>query len=91
MSIGGASGIGLETARVLALREAHVIIAARNVEAANEAKQLILKDQENARIDVLKLDLCSIKSVRAFADSFKALNLPLNILMYVFTFFFLLT
>lgn len=78
---GGASGIGLETARVLALRKAHVIIAARNVEAANEAKQLILKDHENARIDVLKLDLCSIKSVRAFADSFKALNLPLNILI----------
>ncbi|KAK1390212.1 hypothetical protein POM88_018390 [Heracleum sosnowskyi] len=77
----GASRIGLETARVLALRKAHVIIAARNVEAANEAKQLILKDQENARIDVLKLDLCSIKSVRAFADSFKALNLPLNILI----------
>ncbi|KAL8125861.1 short-chain dehydrogenase TIC 32 B, chloroplastic-like [Apium graveolens] len=78
---GGASGIGLETARVLALRKAHVIIAARNVEAANEAKQLILKDQPNARIDVLKLDLCSIKSVKAFADSFKALNLPLNILI----------
>lgn len=78
---GGASGIGLETARVLALRKAHVIIAARNVEAANEAKQLILNDQPNARIDVLKLDLCSIKSVRAFADSFKALNLPLNILI----------
>ncbi|KAK1384719.1 Short-chain dehydrogenase [Heracleum sosnowskyi] len=50
---GGASRIGLETARVLALRKAHVIIAARNVEAANEAKakQLILKDQENARIE----------------------------------------
>ncbi|KAL1822627.1 hypothetical protein DCAR_0310452 [Daucus carota subsp. sativus] len=78
---GGASGIGFETARVLALRRAHVVIATRNVEAANEAKQLILKEQENARVDVLKLDLCSIKSVRAFADSFKALNLPLNILI----------
>lgn len=78
---GGASGIGLETARVLALRKAHVIIAARNIDAANEAKQIILKDQETARVDVLKLDLCSIKSIRAFADSFKALNLPLNILI----------
>ncbi|GMP85423.1 hypothetical protein CsSME_00038580 [Camellia sinensis var. sinensis] len=78
---GGASGIGLETARVLALRNAHVIIAARNMEAANEAKQLILKDNENARVDVLKLDLCSMKSIRAFANNFNALNLPLNILM----------
>nr|XP_028945410.1 short-chain dehydrogenase TIC 32, chloroplastic-like isoform X2 [Malus domestica] len=59
---GGASGIGLETARVLALRGAHVIIAARNLEAAGEAKQLILKDNHTARIDVLKLDLSSIKN-----------------------------
>ncbi|GMP85422.1 hypothetical protein CsSME_00038580 [Camellia sinensis var. sinensis] len=51
------------------------------MEAANEAKQLILKDNENARVDVLKLDLCSMKSIRAFANNFNALNLPLNILI----------
>ncbi|KAK9985322.1 hypothetical protein SO802_030273 [Lithocarpus litseifolius] len=78
---GGASGIGLETVRVLALRKAHVIIAARNMEAANAAKQLILKDNETARVDVLKLDLSSMKSVRAFVDDFNALNVPLNILI----------
>ncbi|CAI9098191.1 OLC1v1034800C1 [Oldenlandia corymbosa var. corymbosa] len=78
---GGASGIGFETARVLALRKAHVIIAARNIEAANEAKQNILNENATARVDVLKLDLSSIKSVEAFADDFNALNLPLNILI----------
>lgn len=78
---GGASGIGLETTRVLALRGAHVIIATRNTKAANEAKQMILKNNENAKIDVLELDLSSLKSVKAFVDSFKALNLPLNILI----------
>ncbi|KAL3628611.1 hypothetical protein CASFOL_027657 [Castilleja foliolosa] len=78
---GGASGIGLETARVLASRNAHVFIAARNIEAANEAKQLILNDHKNARVDVLKLDIASVKSINAFADSFIALNLPLNILI----------
>ncbi|KAL9247107.1 hypothetical protein vseg_020572 [Gypsophila vaccaria] len=78
---GGASGIGLETARVLALRNAHVFIAARNIKAANEAKELILKDNKSARIDVLKLDLCSFKSVRECARNFLALNLPLNILI----------
>ncbi|KAG5582510.1 hypothetical protein H5410_053137, partial [Solanum commersonii] len=45
----GASGIGLETTRVLALRKAHVIIAARNMEAANEAKQRILNENRTAR------------------------------------------
>lgn len=66
---------------MLALRKAHVIIAARNMEAANAAKQLIFKDNETARVDVLKLDLSSMKSVRAFVDDFDALNVPLNILM----------
>ncbi|CAN4116941.1 unnamed protein product [Withania somnifera] len=81
MTTGGASGIGLETARVLAMRNVHVIIAERNMEAANEAKQHILKDNKAAHVDVEKLDLSSIRSVKAFADNFKALNLPLNILI----------
>ncbi|XP_057801381.1 short-chain dehydrogenase TIC 32 B, chloroplastic [Salvia miltiorrhiza] len=78
---GGASGIGLETARVLAQRNAHVIIAARNMEAANEAKQAILQDYSKARVDILKLDLASLHSVKAFTHHFLTLNLPLNILI----------
>ncbi|XP_060957853.1 short-chain dehydrogenase TIC 32 B, chloroplastic isoform X2 [Cannabis sativa] len=78
---GGGSGIGLETSRVLALRGAHVIIAARNTDAANKAKQVILNEIENAKVDVLKLDLSSTKSVRSFVDNFHALHLPLNILI----------
>ncbi|KAI5004779.1 hypothetical protein ZWY2020_032022 [Hordeum vulgare] len=78
---GGSSGIGFETSRVFALRGAHVIIAARNTEAASEAKKRIMKIHPVARIDVLKLDLSSLKSVRAFADQFNSMNLPLNILI----------
>lgn len=78
---GGASGIGLETVRVLAIRKAHVIIAARNTDAANATKELILEDNKYARLDVLKLDLCSVKSIRTFVDNFIALDIPLNILM----------
>ncbi|KAI3443016.1 uncharacterized protein J3R85_000367, partial [Psidium guajava] len=78
---GGASGIGFETARVLALRGARVVIAARNMDAANEAKRLILDDNGDARVDVLKLDLCSMNSIRAFVSNFIALDLPLNILI----------
>lgn len=78
---GGASGIGEETARVFALRGAHVIIAARNMAAANDVQQHILQCTPMAKVDVLKLDLSSLKSVRAFADKFLSLDLPLNILM----------
>ncbi|KAM0010828.1 putative NADP-retinol dehydrogenase [Helianthus debilis subsp. tardiflorus] len=61
------------------MRGANVIIAARNIKAANEAKQTILKNNDNAKIDVLKLDLSSLNSVNAFVHTFKALDLPLNI------------
>ncbi|XP_020201265.1 short-chain dehydrogenase TIC 32 B, chloroplastic isoform X1 [Aegilops tauschii subsp. strangulata] len=77
---GGSSGIGLETSRVFALRGAHVIIAARNTEAS-EARKRIMEIHPLARVDVLKLDLSSLKSVRAFADQFNSMNLPLNILI----------
>ncbi|KAK7336969.1 hypothetical protein VNO77_17523 [Canavalia gladiata] len=78
---GGASGIGLETARVLALRKTHVIIAVRNMESAKKAKQHIQEENQSARVDIMKLDLCSMDSVRSFVDKFIALNLPLNILI----------
>lgn len=51
------------------------------MDAANEAKRLILNDDGDARVDVLKLDLCSMKSIRAFVNDFIALDLPLNILI----------
>ncbi|XP_022971268.1 short-chain dehydrogenase TIC 32, chloroplastic-like [Cucurbita maxima] len=78
---GGASGIGLETVRVLAMRKVHVIIGARNLEAANKAKHQLLEQNPAAKLDVLKLDLSSIKSTTEFAHNFLALNLPLNILI----------
>uniref|UniRef100_A0ACD5TY71 Uncharacterized protein n=1 Tax=Avena sativa TaxID=4498 RepID=A0ACD5TY71_AVESA len=78
---GGSSGVGLETSRVFALRGAHVIIAARNTEAASEARKRIVESNPTARVDVLKLDLSSLKSVRAFADQFNSMNLHLNILI----------
>ncbi|XP_074574201.1 short-chain dehydrogenase TIC 32 B, chloroplastic-like [Curcuma longa] len=78
---GGSSGIGAETARVLALRGAHVIIGARNLEAANAVKQSILESTPSARIDIIQIELSSLKSVRAFADKFLAMDLPINILI----------
>jgi retinol dehydrogenase 12 len=58
-----------------------VVIAARNTEAASEARKTIMEKNPTARIDVLKLDLSSLKSVRAFVDQFNSIKLPLNILM----------
>ncbi|KAJ7541110.1 hypothetical protein O6H91_10G046600 [Diphasiastrum complanatum] len=78
---GGASGVGAETARVLALRGAHVIIAARNLNAAAKVKEQILSHIPGARVDVMKLDLSSMASVRSFASDYIDRKLPLNILI----------
>ncbi|KAG6514676.1 short-chain dehydrogenase TIC 32 B, chloroplastic-like [Zingiber officinale] len=78
---GGSSGIGAETARVMALRGAHVIIGARNMEAANVVKENIQQSISSAKVDVSKLELSSQKSVRAFANRFIERNLPLNVLI----------
>ncbi|CAN0907672.1 Short-chain dehydrogenase TIC 32, chloroplastic [Linum grandiflorum] len=78
---GATSGIGVDTARVLALRGAHVVMAVRNVDAGNQLKESILKEIPAAKIDVMHLNLSSMASVRKFASEYISSALPLNILI----------
>ncbi|KAJ8536794.1 hypothetical protein K7X08_035195 [Anisodus acutangulus] len=78
---GASSGIGAETARVLALRGVHVIMGVRNVSAGKQVKEEILGDVPQAKIDALELDLSSLASVRNFASNYNSLGLPLNLLI----------
>ncbi|OWM72050.1 hypothetical protein CDL15_Pgr017933 [Punica granatum] len=79
---GASSGIGVETARVLTLRGAHVIMAVRNTKTDQDVKEAILKELPSAEINTMELDLSSMTSVRKFASDYVSLGLPLNILMY---------
>lgn len=76
---GGASGIGIETVRALAIAGANVTIAARNLETGREVAQQINSEIEAVRVDVDHLDLGSLASVRAFAQRWG--DRPLNILI----------
>ncbi|KAK4748645.1 hypothetical protein SAY87_015231 [Trapa incisa] len=78
---GASSGIGAETARVLALRGAHVVMAVRNMEAGQNVKETILKEIPSAKIDIMELDLSSMSSVRKFASDYVMSGLPLNLLI----------
>ncbi|BBN20187.1 hypothetical protein MPTK1_8g17160 [Marchantia polymorpha subsp. ruderalis] len=78
---GGFSGIGEDTARVLALRGAYVVIAGRNLENGRKTKDEILKKFPGAKVEIMELDLSSLTSVRRFANEFLAKNVPLNILI----------
>ncbi|XP_015069534.1 short-chain dehydrogenase TIC 32, chloroplastic-like isoform X2 [Solanum pennellii] len=78
---GASSGIGAETARVLALRGVHVIMGVRNISAGKQVKETIIKDLPQAKIDALELDLSSLASVKNFASNYNSLGLPLNLLI----------
>ncbi|GMJ15009.1 hypothetical protein like AT4G24050 [Hibiscus trionum] len=78
---GATSGIGAETARVLAKRGARLVLPARNLKAAEEAKARIVTEFPNSEIIVMALDLSSLSSVRKFGSDFESLNLPLNLLI----------
>ncbi|KAF3321355.1 NAD(P)-binding Rossmann-fold superfamily protein [Carex littledalei] len=78
---GATSGIGAETARVLAKRGARLVIPARSLKTAEEMKNRILAESPLSEIIVLPLDLSSLSSVRSFVSRFLSLHLPLNLLI----------
>lgn len=66
---GATSGIGKEAARVLAGKNASVIIAARNLLKAEGVAVEIRKEFPRSDISLRELDLSKLASVSAFADS----------------------
>mmetsp|Transcript_3068 Transcript_3068/g.4664 ORF Transcript_3068/g.4664 Transcript_3068/m.4664 type:complete len:424 (-) Transcript_3068:1236-2507(-) len=92
---GANSGIGLETAKGLVERGAHVIMACRNEKRANEAIESITDDllklaalerksegpTLKGKMTFLKLDLTSLDSVKKFAAEFRKMNIQLDILI----------
>ncbi|KAH1233546.1 Short-chain dehydrogenase TIC 32, chloroplastic [Glycine max] len=78
---GASSGLGAETARVLALRGVHVIMGVIDMIGAKTIKEAILKEIPIAKVDVMELDLSSMTSIRNFASNFNSSGLSLNILI----------
>ncbi|MEU8297157.1 SDR family NAD(P)-dependent oxidoreductase [Micromonospora sp. NPDC048909] len=75
---GGASGIGVETARALAQAGADVTLAVRNPQAGQEAAADITATTGNDRILVAPLDLADQASVATFVANWDG---PLHILV----------
>lgn len=64
---GGASGLGQETARAMAAKGAHVIIAARDQAKLDEAALAIKEGSGSDLVETILCDLASLDSVRACA------------------------
>lgn len=75
---GGASGIGLETARALSHAGAAVTIAVRDVEAGTRAARDILATSGNTALAVAPLDLTDFASIRSFTNAWLG---PVHILV----------
>lgn len=74
-------GIGYETALALYEKGAHVILACRDINKANEAAAQIRLTSENGTVDVLHLDLSDLDSVKAAAEAFKSEHQKLDLLI----------
>lgn len=75
---GGAAGIGLETARVLASAGASVTLAVRRPEAAEPVVKEMRLSTANPAIAVRRLDVSDLRSVDAFVAGWSG---PLHILI----------
>ncbi|MEV6972637.1 oxidoreductase [Kitasatospora sp. NPDC093806] len=78
---GANSGLGLATARALARRGAHVVLAVRDEERGRRAAAAIKAEHPGARLDVRRLDLADLDSVRAFAGRLRADHPRLDVLV----------
>jgi len=79
---GANSGLGFYTTKALAKKGARIIMACRNLERGEEARQKILRMSPAQTPEVWHLDLASLKSVEEFSlkfkSSFKGLDLLIN-------------
>ncbi|KDO18234.1 hypothetical protein SPRG_16338 [Saprolegnia parasitica CBS 223.65] len=78
---GANTGLGLETARVLAAKGATVVIACRSASKGDAAVASILKAQHDAKVSFLELDLASLASIKAFVTAFSAKFERLDVLI----------
>jgi NAD(P)-dependent dehydrogenase (short-subunit alcohol dehydrogenase family) len=82
---GASGGIGLETARVLALRGATVTMACRDLAKAEAARRRVVEASggriDPQALDLMPIDLASLESVREFARAFLASERAIQLLI----------
>jgi NAD(P)-dependent dehydrogenase (short-subunit alcohol dehydrogenase family) len=78
---GANGGLGLETAKVLATRGAHVVMAARDQVKARRAVEAITAETPAASLELVELDLASQESVRSAAAEVLAAHDQVDVLV----------
>jgi NAD(P)-dependent dehydrogenase (short-subunit alcohol dehydrogenase family) len=78
---GANSGTGREAAKRLAAAGAHVVMAVRTIAKGEAARAEILAAHPHAQLEVRRLDLAELATVRDFADRLTADGTPLDLLI----------
>lgn len=78
---GATSGLGFEAAKVLSKKGGHIIMTARNLQKGKEALEAIKKENPNARLDLMQLDLADFQSIRKFSANINANYSKLDVLV----------
>jgi NAD(P)-dependent dehydrogenase (short-subunit alcohol dehydrogenase family) len=78
---GANTGLGFETARVLAARGASVVLAVRDTEKGKAAAARIAGTAPGATVTVQPLDLASLESIRAAAGELRARHPRIDLLI----------
>ena len=78
---GANSGLGLEATRVLSEKGAHVIMAVRNLNKGKEAFERLKNKNPNANLELMRLDLSDLNSIRNFSKEFHLKYSQLHVLV----------
>jgi NAD(P)-dependent dehydrogenase (short-subunit alcohol dehydrogenase family) len=79
---GVSAGLGVETARALAAHGATVVGAARDLDKANRATELVRAGAAHGGgLELVALDLASLKNVRACADALVKAGKPFDVVI----------
>lgn len=78
---GANSGTGKEAARRLSAAGARVIMAVRTVTKGEQARAEILASHPEAQLEIRRVDLADLASVKEFADKLTADGTPLDLLV----------
>ncbi len=79
---GASAGLGVETCRALAAHGASVVGAARDLDKARKATESVRRDAASGgSLELIELDLASLKSVRACADALVKAGKPFDVVI----------
>ena len=78
---GANTGLGLEATKILASKNATIVMACRSIDRANEAKNKVLIEYKDAKLDIIQLDLSDLESITKFTNEFKKKYKTLDVLL----------